>query len=375
MAASLNPLEVRLDRAFKSLQKDRVEETYEILPIRQLVERLEQLEYQRQNGMGDPDDLTRSTEEVTRQLERLRAEQGEAGDLCSISPKLPVILIKPTEAQKTRLEMIEKKVLAEKCAEVMEHDEPLIKAQLQEAAKTTVLLDGRTQSEGDVKAAIHTVLVTHLMRLEGATDENAEDVEETDPELEFTESELEELRISDALEGAALAEAVLTQESRKQARYQEKLAHLIANRKAEIATRKTQLERESSANLIEQIAKCEVLQRAILKARQEQTDFWLLQCVRDPAKPVTATVRGQRITQGWQPYFKTVEEVRAVRDAEGLADFYDWLVNQKNRLDFLSEGDLYALSAYAPFRGIVEPLLRLRRGDDPVSVVYGQGPD
>jgi hypothetical protein len=358
----------RLNTAFQVLKTDRLEVTYEIEAIRKTEQRLEGL---LDGSAPELEDPTYDRQPVVEHLqERLRLlREGQENSIASENPCFPVVLVKPTVVEKENLGLIERKTVAEEARIAYVEHAPLFRESLREALRTTTVMDGLANTEDEISAAVKGELVDMLMGLEGRREHQVRNVSDFDPELKLSDDEEESIAPVDTLEPAEMAESLLNQERRRRALLEKKRESIIKARLVEAAEHREDLMDETTDQLIEKITQVEILNVAVNASRQKSIDYWLLSSVRDATKPLQGYARGVSFTKGWEPFFASVEEVRDVRD--GLPDFYNWLIEQRGRLDTLTEEDLYALSAYGPFREVLRSLHRAGGEPDSMAPVSG----
>jgi hypothetical protein len=358
----------RMLQSFQILKQDRLEVVYEVEAIRKTEERLEHLVQGIAPEVQDPAfDREAKIAELRERLGRLR--QGQQDSLAAENPRFTVVIVKPTVTEKEQLGLIERKVVAEEARRAYVEHAPFFRESLREALRTTTLMDGLANSEAEVHQSIKATLIDMLLGLEGRQEAQIRNVSDFDPELALTDEEEESIAPLDTLDPADLAEAALNQERRRTALLAQKRQKLIRARLAEAEEHRAELAEETTEALIEKITQLEVLNVAISASKEAAIDYWLLQCVRDAQQPLQGYARGTAFTKGWEPFFNSVEEVRDVK--EGFNDFYTWLIAQRSRLDALTEEDLYALAAYAPFHEVLRSLRGAGGEPDAVAAVPG----
>ncbi len=361
----------RLETGWNALSKDFLRETYEVEQVRRLRQRIEDLEHGTGYGIpSDPDEALKHLNEMRERLTQLLATQSDA--LGADNAKIEVVITKPNVTKKQRLDRIQQKIIAEQGRKALLEDAELVRESVRETVRTQVLWLGLISDPEEIREASMHTMADYLLRLEGKNEEQIKTMSALDPEVELTEEEREAFEPDESQSPAEMAERSLHLEERRNAALEAKRAKIIETRLLESQQRKEQLLAMPESDLLELIVQSELFQIAVGRAREELVDYWLLYCVQDAKKPVTGQARGDAFVKGYAPFFNTIQEVRDVK--EGIEDFYLWLIAQRNRLDILTEEDLYALSAYAPFRDIILSMLGPRGGADPVAALFGSPP-
>jgi hypothetical protein len=221
-----------------------------------------------------------------------------------------------------------------------------------EGAFASINMDGSEKAEeiNEMRNSVLELITNQILLAEGKDEDWATNIEENDPALDLTTSQLEYLKIDDRASPDEQAEFTLNLPKLRESLKDERRKVVIEERLAEIEKRKKELSKKSFEALLEVVFNYKILSQAHAKGMDFHNDMCIYYAVKKKDSPIYKTISGDKVIDTYERFFKSVEQVEYLR--EKFEAFYEWLLANYRALQIVrSREDLERIARSNLFRG------------------------